>query len=160
MVTLPLFAQPALVVRLPDVSITADRVLRGDADTYGSGDWYCTFQLTLEGPVAVLEGYIAFHEKANDSTVIVGRVRRCIALPEQEPYPWCALEAELNNGIVRGPNIGARGPRWYAGRGLIRRAYIVTDTFGNDAGRIGGRVQFRPVVVRLRCAYAGLYFTQ
>lgn len=152
-------AQPVLTVQLPDVSITADRVLRGDADIYGMGDWYCTFRVMLDGDSITLNGYIAFHEKANDSSIIVGHVRHRVALPFASDYHWCAQEADPSSGIVSGPNIGARGPRWYAGRGLIRRAYIVTDTFGDDVGRIGGRVQFRPVHIRLRCEYAGLYFT-
>ncbi len=155
----PLGAQTVLTVQLPDVSISADRVLRGDADTYGLGDWYCTFRLTLDGDSITLNGYIAFHEKANDSSIIVGHVRHRVALPFASDYHWCAREADPSSGIVSGPNIGARGPRWYAGRGLIRRAYVVTDTFGDDVGRIGGRVQFRPVHIRLRCEYAGLNFT-
>ncbi len=150
---------PVLALQLPDVSITADQVLRGDADTYGLGNWRCTFHLSWDGSEAVLEGYIIFRESANDSTIIRGRVLHRIALPELAPYGLCTLTFDRAYGAVGGPNIGARGARWYAGRGLIRKALIVTDTFGDDVGRIGGLVQFRPVQIRLDCLYAALNLT-
>lgn len=153
-------AQPVITLHLPDVSITANRLVKGDADTYGLGDWHCTFHLDLDGQRVLLKGYIVFSEKANDSTVIVGQVKHDLALPSLEGYELCVKALDLSSGSVGGPNIGARGARWYAGQGLIRRAYVVTDTFGNDVGRIGGLVQFRPVKVYLSCLYAGLYFTQ
>lgn len=153
-------AQPILTLHLPDVSITANRLVKGDADIYGLGNWHCTFHLELDGQKVLLKGYIVFSEKANDSTVIIGQVKQELAWTALEGYELCARVLDLNSGSVGGSNIGARGARWYAGHGLIRRAYVVTDTFGNDVGRIGGLVQFRPVKVYLSCLYAGLYFTQ
>lgn len=154
--TLSATAQQTVLVNLPDIYITADKITRGDSDTYGLGDWTCSFKLELEGTVLKVDGSIIFSEKANDFTTIVGEYHEEIPVKELEKCRSCSFSLEDSYGVVSGPNIGARGYRWYQGQGLIRRAKIITDTFGDDAGRIGGTVQFEPVRVVVRCMYAGL----
>lgn len=149
-------AQQTVLVNLPDIYIMADKITRGDSDTYGLGDWSCSFKLELEGAVLKVDGSIIFSEKANDFTTIVGEYHEEIPVKELEKCRSCSFSLEDSYGIVSGPNIGARGYRWYPGQGLIRRAKIITDTFGADAGRIGGTIQFEPVRVIVRCMYAGL----
>jgi hypothetical protein len=147
-------AQESFVVQLPEVEIYADRVLRGDADTYGLGDWRCSFSVTLDSTALLLQGYISFTEKAHDFTTIVGEYRRRIELGELQRCRHCNVTLAGNEGKVSGPNIGARGYRWFAGDKLIRRARIQTDVFGSDAGRIGGMIQFEPLQVLVDCRLA------
>ncbi len=150
-------AQDTLIVNLPDVDIFAGKVTRGDADVYGLGDWTCKFEVeVLDGAKLLLKGTISFWEKANDYTTIVGKYEQVLSLKAMEPYAYFRLQIESPSGSVGGPNIGARGFRWFAGEGLIQKAYIQTDTFGEDAGRIGGTVKFRPLKIVVQGAYAGV----
>ena len=150
-------AQDTLVVNLPDVDIFANKVTRGDADVYGLGDWTCKFEVeVLDGAKLLLKGTISFWEKANDYTTIVGKYEQVLSLKALEPYAYFRLQIESPSGSVGGSNIGARGFRWFAGEGLIQKAHIQTDTFGEDAGRIGGTVKFRPLKIVAQRAYAGL----
>lgn len=152
---LPATAQQSFEITLPDAHIFADRLRRGDGDTYGLGDWHCTFSVSLSGTEIVVDGQIVFSEKANDFTTITGAYHRRIEVGELSRCRHCWVTLEGEKGSVGGPNIGARGYRWFAGQGLIRRARIQTDTFGDDVGRIGGTVQFAPIKVRVDCAIAG-----
>jgi len=156
LVTMPhlAHAQRSFQIELPDAQIVADKLVRGDADTYGLGDWRCTFRVSLDGNFLQLDGAIVFSERANDFTVITGTFSSRIEVPELEKCRLCDVALEDIDGVVAGPNIGARGFRWYNGQGIVRRARIATDTFGEDVGRIGGTVQFAPVRVAVRCDYA------
>jgi hypothetical protein len=149
-----LMAQPTITVALPDAFITADRVLRGDADTYGLGDWQATFTATIDGSQILLTGTISFTENANDFTTIVGRFIKVINIEALEGCSHCQVVVDGGQGTVSGPNIGARGYRWFEGKGLIKRAWIQTDTFGADTGNIGGTIQFEPLEIRVYCAIA------
>ena len=60
----------------------------------------------------------------------------------------CQVTLGETSGSVSGPNIGARGYRWFDGQGLVRRAKIQTDVFGADAGKIGGAIQFAPIQIK------------
>lgn len=142
---LGLLAQQVLTLQLPDVQIFADQLLKGDADTYGLGDWACTFTVALDGYQLKLEGKITFTEKANDFTTIVGKFHQNILARELQLYRNAVFSLEQSKGSVRGPNIGARGYQWFEGQGMVRRAFIQTDTFGSDTGNIGGIVQFAPI---------------
>lgn len=154
LVPAPARAQRSFQIDLPDVDFMADKILRGDADTYGLGDWSCTFRVSLDGNFLQIEGTIVFSERANDFTVITGAFSRRVEVGELEKCRLCNVALEDIEGVVAGPNIGARGYRWYKGQGIIRRARIVTDTFGDDTGRIGGTIQFTPIRVAVRCDYA------
>ncbi len=147
-------AQRTLSISLPDAHIAADRVTRGDGDTYGLGDWRCAFTLKLEGSVLRLDGTILFTEQANDFTTIVGEYHRRIPVGELEKCRTCRTSLSETYGTASGPNIGARGYRWFSGQGLVRRAKIQSDTFGDDVGHIGGTVQFAPVRVLIECLVA------
>jgi hypothetical protein len=148
-------AQKAFNVELPDVQITANRVARGDGDTYGLGDWKSTFTVALEGTMLKINGSISFTEKANDFTTIVGEYHQRIEVGALERCRHCQVSLGETTGSVSGPNIGARGYRWFDGQGLVRRAKIQTDVFGPDAGNIGGTVQFAPIRVLVDCSIAG-----
>lgn len=147
-------AQRPLSIQLSDAHITANRLTRGDGDTYGLGDWRCAFTIKLVGTVLHLDGTIMFTEKANDFTTIVGEYHRRIPVDELEKCRSCRISLDETYGTAIGPNIGARGYRWFDGQGLVRRAKIQTDTFGDDTGHIGGTVQFSPVRVLIECLVA------
>lgn len=150
-------AQDTLVINLPDVDIFAGKVIRGDADVYGLGDWSCKFEVEItDGTKLLLKGTISFWEKANDYTTIVGKYEQMLSIKALEPYAYYRLQLLTPSGSVGAPNIGARGFRWFPGEGLLQKAYIQTDTFGEDAGRIGGTVKFRPLKIVVQRAYAGL----
>ncbi len=149
-----LWSQTPLLIQLPDVPITADKVVRGDGDTYGFGDWHCRFKASMEGPSVVVEGELVFSENANDFTTIVGTVHRRFKFAELEACRHCRVVLDEPTGSVGGINIGARGARWYRGQGLVRRAKMTTDTFGEDVGRVGGVIQFAPLRVLVQCDYA------
>jgi hypothetical protein len=147
-------AQQSFDIALPDVQIVADRLLRGDGDTYGLGDWQCSFTVSLDGTALKLEGKILFAERANDFTTIVGEYHQRIEVSALARCQHCLVQLDETYGTVSGPNIGARGYRWFGGQGLVRRAKIQTDTFGEDAGHIGGTLQFAPVRVLVDCLIA------
>lgn len=149
-----LSAQRVITLQLPDAQITADRIVRGDGDTYGLGDWQCAFTIKLDGAVLRVDGAITFSEKANDFTTLVGEYHQSIPVGELEKCRSCKVSIDETYGTVIGPNIGARGYRWFGGQGLVRRARIQTDTFGDDAGRVGGTVQFAPLRVLIECPIA------
>lgn len=147
----PIAAQESFVLQLDEVEITAGRIVRGDGDTYGLGDWHCRFEVSLTESTVLLEGRIVFAEKANDHTTISGTFKKYIPVKELEACRHCVIQLDPAEGTVSGPNIGARGYRMFAGQGLIRRAHIQTDVLGQDAGRIGGTVQFAPIRVLVDC---------
>lgn len=141
-----------MLVELPDAEIWATDLLRGDDDTYGLGDWRCVFELELRDSALVVRGEITFWERANDQTTIRGHYYR--VLPIAAATRNCQLELVQASGLVSGPNIGARGYRWYKGEGVVRQARIITDTFGPDTSRIGGTIQFEPIQIARSCVYA------
>ena len=147
-------AQQSFDLLLPDIQIVADRVTRGDGDTYGLGDWKCSFGAELNGTNLSLNGKISFTEKANDFTTIVGLFQHQMEVGELARCQHCYVTLDENQGTVSGPNIGARGYRWFNGQGLIRRANIQSDVFGTDAGNIGGTIQFVPIRVLVDCSIA------
>lgn len=146
-------AQQEIWIQLPNVRIIADKITRGDGDTYGFGDWQCRFKATIEDASVVLEGNLTFSENANDFTTITGDFRQKIKFEQLEPCRRCRVNIDPSTGWLGGPNVGARGAHWYRGQGLIRRAKMTTDTFGNDVGRVGGTVQFVPLRVLVHCEY-------
>lgn len=147
-------AQQSFNIELPDVQITANRVVRGDGDTYGLGDWKSSFTVALDGAMLKVDGTITFTEKANDFTTIVGEYHQRIAVGALERCRHCQVSLGETQGSVAGPNIGSRGYRWFNGQGLLRRASIQTDVFGEDAGSIGGTIQFAPIRVLVDCFIA------
>jgi hypothetical protein len=149
------YAQESVVIPLPELRLYADVLEQGDADTYGLGHWKLDVQLRLEGTDLLLEARLIFQENARDYTIISGQTQQRIHVGALEKCQYCTLILEEEHGTVSGPNIGARGYRWYRGQALVRRAHIVTDTFGPDTGRIGGLVQLKPARVLVHCLYAG-----
>ncbi len=152
--TIPTFAQQILTIPLPDVEIWATRLRQGNADIYGRGDWQIHFTASLEGANLLLKGNILFSEKADDFTEIAGSFEQILHIQALEICQSCQLRPMIEKGTVKGKNIGARGFRWFAGQGLIRRAWVRTDTFGDDVGFIGGKVEFEPFSVSVQCLYA------
>jgi len=147
-------AQQSFNLELPDIQITANRVLRGDGDTYGLGDWKSTFTVALDGTILKVDGTISFTEKANDFTTIVGEYHQRIEVRALERCRHCQVSLGETTGAVSGPNIGARGYRWFGGQGLVRWAKIQTDVFGEDVGNIGGTIQFVPIRILVDCSIA------
>ncbi|MFN0214479.1 MAG: hypothetical protein ACKVT2_09515 [Saprospiraceae bacterium] len=147
-------AQQSFIFKLPHAQITADKLVRGDGDTYGLGDWNCSFTVALDGNKLNVQGKISFTEKANDFTTIVGEYHQSIIVGKLERCRHCIITLDETQGTVSGTNIGARGYRWFVGQGLVRRACIQTDTFGDDVGSIGGTVQFVPIRVLVDCSIA------
>lgn len=147
-------AQDTLMVALPDIYITADRIMQGDGDTYGLGDWNCVFTLALEDSLLLLKGRVVFEENANDHTRITGRYEGYWGLSILNKYKSCRVKLGLSSGSVSGQNFGARGYRRFRGQGLIRSARVRCDVLGMDAGHIGAGVHFAPVILKLDCAIA------
>lgn len=147
-------AQQTIQIQVPDLQITANKLENGDGDLYGLGDWHCTVSARLESDTLVIDSYIIFKENNNDFTTIKGKKQQRIVVPELAGCYRCGPSLRSSEGAVKGPNIGARGFRWFAGQGIIRRASIRTDTFGDDAGHVGGTLQFAPIQVTLDCGYA------
>jgi hypothetical protein len=152
----PAAAQQTIQILIPDLQITASKLETGDGDLYGLGDWRCTVSVRLESDTLVVDSYIIFKENANDFTTIKGKKQQRIVVPELAGCYGCGPLLSSSEGIVKGPNIGARGFRWFAGQGIIRRASIRTDTFGDDTGNIGGTLQFAPIQIDFDCGYAAI----
>ena len=148
-------AQQTLWIALPDAHIVADRLTKGDCDTYGLGDWHCRFTATIEDSLIVLNGSISFSENANDYTTIVGAWRSELYVAELARCSKCRLILHDNSGQVSGKNIGARGYQTVVGKGMIRKARVLSDTFGCDAGKLGAYLSFRPILLAIHCEYAG-----
>jgi hypothetical protein len=149
-----LSAQTVFLFQIPDVSIVADKITKGDGDTYGLGDWRCNFKAALTGTVLKVSGDIVFTEKANDFSTIVGHFEQNYNVQALEQCKQCTVLIDEPMGSVSGLNVGARGYKWYRGQGLIRKAKIQTDVFGDDAGHIGGMVRFSPIKLVVHCDYA------
>ena len=146
-------AQQYININIPDVQIWADKITNGDADLYGSGDWCCTFTTRIDGDYLVLDGKISFAEKAGDFTTIIGSYHHRILVEELQKCSSCEVSLEEKIGFLSGQNVGARGVQTYNGKGIIRSAKIVTDTFGNDNGKVGGRIKFNPIRFKVVCIY-------
>lgn len=146
-------AQDTITIRLPDMQIFANKLMRGNADLYGLGDWICRYRISLKDSILVMKGDIIFRENANDYTIMEGAVKQSIVVPELTGFAGCQILLSPSKGEVRGLNIGARGYQWFRGHGLVRRAFIRTDTLGLDVGKVGGRVQFQPVKIIAQCYF-------
>jgi hypothetical protein len=147
-------AQKPIAVALPDIKITADQLLSGNADTYGRGDWQAQFTAVLVGTELHIDGKILFSEKSHDFTVLAGAFHTKIAFDTLKYCRGCLISTNQTSGSVGGINIGARGYRWFEGQGLVSRAKIQTDVFGDDLGRIGGTVQFNTFYIFVNCPLA------
>lgn len=147
-------AQHFIEVNIPDAQIWADKITNGDGDVFGKGDWSCTFTAKIDDDFLVIDGKISFAEKANDFTTIVGTYHNRILVAELQKCRHCEVSLDTDLGKVSGPNAGARGTQMYIGKGIIKSAKIVTDTFGNDNGNIGGKVKFNPIQINILCLFA------
>jgi hypothetical protein len=149
-----LHSQKMLTIPLPDLEVFADKLRSGDCDLYGLGNWQCEISIKIDGAYLVLKAKAVFSEDNPDYTVIEGSVSKRIYVEELAKYAFCDLEQEHFSGSVSGKNIGARGYRWYYGSGMVKKAWIVTDTFGCDVGKVGGTIQLHPLRVSVQCTYA------
>jgi hypothetical protein len=150
-------AQTVIAIPLPDVTVWANKCIRGDADLYGLGHWDCHLKAKIIGKQVRIEGKIVFSEGANDFTTIVGAFTKVVHIAHCLPAgEWDISPVEVGTGIVSGNNMGASGPHWFAGSGLIQQAKITTDTFGPDTEKIGGTLQFKPLKVQISPVYAGI----
>jgi hypothetical protein len=147
-------AQKTIEIVVPAMTIVADQLQAGDADLYGLGDWQCKASARFDGTDVVLEAHIVFSERSNDYSVLAGSAQKRVKLTQLEGCRHCEWILLPDRGTVSGPNVGARGYKWYVGKGLIARAFIQTDTFGDDLGRAGGSLYFAPVRVLVHCAIA------
>lgn len=143
-------------IQIPEMQIYADRLVRGDEELWGLGDWECVWDIELSGDSIYIRGKILFRELANDMSVFVGKVERRIRAEELAQCPFCTLDDFVQQGCISGKNAGAVGYRRYRGVGIVRSGFIQTDTFGPDLGKVGGTVRFRPMEVPLRCSVAGV----
>lgn len=146
-------SQKMLTIPLPDLEVFADKLRSGDCDLYGLGNWQCEVSVKIDGAYLVLKTKAVFSEDNPDYTVIEGGSSKKIYVEELAKYTFCDLELEQFSGSVNGKNIGARGYRWYYGNGMIKKAWIVTDTFGCDVGKVGGTIQLHPLRVNVQCTY-------
>ncbi len=150
-----LLAQNNIEVPIPPIAITADRVLSGDADTYGLGTWQCNVQARLSHDTIFLTGQIVFSENANDFTCIVGDFAKEIHLKATIDQRYWDYSLLTTQGRIYGGNRGARGYGWFRnGQGLVQKARLKTDDFGMDAGKIGGWLYLRPIKLQEMDAFA------
>jgi hypothetical protein len=147
-------AQKIVTIYPKDQVVAADRLLRGDGDTYGMGDWQTVVRLSVEDTLLLIHGELIFRENANDFTTIAGTFQQKIPIDMLKDCQQCQFSIQQPTGRAEGENIGARGYKWFAGQGALRRVHFQTDTFGEDVGLIGGRVQYRPVQIAVRCLLA------
>jgi hypothetical protein len=147
-------SQKMLTIPLPDITLFADKLNSGDCDLYGLGSWQYDVSIKTEGAYLTIKAKAVFSEENPDYTVIEGVYSKRIYVEELAKYAHCELEQSQFSGSVSGKNIGARGYRWYSGSGSVKKAWIQTDTFGCDVGKIGGTIQLHPLRVSVQCAYA------
>jgi hypothetical protein len=147
-------SQKMLTIPLPDFEFFADKLSSGDCDLYGLGSWQCEISIKIEGAYLLIKAKAVFSEDNPDYTIIEGAYSKRIYVEELAKYAHCDLEQEQFSGSVSGKNIGARGYRWYNGSGMVKRAWIATDTFGCDVGKVGGTIQLHPLRVSVQCTYA------
>jgi len=152
--TLRAAAQSLIAVPLPDITVWADKCVQGDRDIYGLGTWSCSIKAKIVQRQLVLTGKIIFIEEANDFTLIVGHFTKVMNIAPCLPGGEWAIEPVGNMaGSVAGLNTGASGIHFFEGTGLIQRAYLITDTFGEDTGNIGGTLKLKPLQVRIYPVY-------
>jgi len=152
--TIFLFAQSSLSINIPDLEIRADKLIQGDADTYGRGDWKCEVTVHIIEDTINVTGSIIFSENEADRTIIKGDFRKVFVSPMLRKFQSCELDEKKINGDAGGLNFGSREPVWVKGKGLIKRIKIRTDTFGNDIGKIGGILKFNPIILNYECLFA------
>jgi hypothetical protein len=139
-------ANDTLKVFIPDLIVWADQLNHGDTDIYGLGEWQCSVIAEVENGDLILRGKIVFSEKSNDFTVISGKIDYRIPIKNLGScYDFEVISIEKNKGNVNGENRGASGFHKFLGKGIIRSANIITDTFGGDVGKIGGTIKFQPI---------------
>ena len=63
--TICLFAQSSLSINIPDLEIRADKLIQGDADTYGRGDWKCEVTVHIIEDTINVTGNIIFSENGS-----------------------------------------------------------------------------------------------
>jgi len=151
-----LHAQHQIIINLPNIEIKGDKLMHGDADTYGRGIWKCEVNAKIVGDSILIAGSILFAENEADRTLIKGDFKKLLFCPSLQKFQNCHHEPDEINGSVGGPNYGAREPLWIKGNGLIHKIKIRTDTFGEDVGKIGGVLHFNPMILNIECLFAGI----
>ena len=98
----------------------------------------------------VVSGTVTMTEDRSDWTTFQGSFSRTIFIGNLES-PECTIESvELATGRVRA-NGGDDNHRWtdYSGSGIINSANCLSDTRGNDAGKLGCHIYFGSATVHL-----------
>jgi hypothetical protein len=148
------WAQTSVTIDVPAFEIYADQLLHGDGDTYGMGTFRIQVTASIDNGQIVLQSQIIFEEGANDFTVILGNTVHRFDIEVLQTCKHCQLTLLQGRGHLNGVNIGARGFKRFDGHHLIQSADIQTDTFGDDVGKIGGKVKLKPFTVLIKCLYA------
>lgn len=63
-----LAAQEAAIIKIPDKEIIADRLIRGNGDTYSMGDCWCSFRLSRTNDMLMLNGEMMAAQKSQSSS--------------------------------------------------------------------------------------------
>ena len=152
--SLSAYAQETISIQIPDFDIYANQLMRGDADTYGLGNFKLKIEASVVDGKLYLSSKLKFEEGANDFTTIRGEFTQMFEVKRLTQCRTCEIKLENYLGTIEGDNFGARGYRVFKGDGLFESATIQTDTFGTDTGKIGGRVKMKPIQIIIQCLYA------
>jgi hypothetical protein len=152
-----LSAQQSITIYPSAFEIRATDILKGDGDTYGLGNFVVKTTLYLKNEWLTVRVDLKFAENANDFTTIVGSVQYMYKIDEIAKCRSCVHTLAHEQASTVHKNIGARGYKVFGGDEIVESLYFITDTFGEDAGNIGGTVQLAPITIYVAGPFVQLY---
>jgi len=108
--------------------------------------------VSREGPRLILTGTVEMREAVEDFTTFLGTFMRTVFDADLEA-PGCTYREFISRSGSLDADSGEDNHKWTLyenGNGIVRAANCLSDTAGDDAGRLGCTIEFDEITVALK----------
>ena len=140
-----------IVVPIDPIEIQEMSHINGDCDMYGHNPQISIdVQASIDGDYLVISGWMKLKEDKKDWTTFAKEFQTRIFVKGLQRESVIFDSFEEGTGALRA-EAGMHNHRYttFEGQGLIQSANILSDTPSEDCGKLGGKIQLRPVVIHV-----------
>ncbi|MEM7372614.1 MAG: hypothetical protein AAF587_28595 [Bacteroidota bacterium] len=125
--------------------------VKGDCEMYGHNPQISiNVNTCVNGDKVVLSGLIKLKENKADWTTFVQEFRQEIPVQELASQNVVFASFQQGEGALRASaGMHQHQYKTFQGQGLIKSANILSDTNGEDCGKLGGTIHFHPLVMHV-----------
>lgn len=138
-----------LVILVPAIEVYDLQKIDGDCDIYGHNPQISiSASACVNGGKVVVSGLIKIKENRADWTTFTKEFRQEIYVRELANQEVVFASFQESEGALKASGgMHQHHYKSFEGHGLIKSANILSDTNGLDCGKLGGTIQFQPLVM-------------